>query len=146
MPLAAEVTPRSRALTGLLRLRFAAAEGRTVVREAERTPPLHVQRALYLDPERPGLARVALLNSTAGLFAGDRLTTELHVDEGTAVDVITPQMTRAFAMPSGHAQTCTAATVAGGGYLEYLPEPLLLCRDATVHTALSLNVAAGATA
>jgi urease accessory protein len=140
------VDPASRALTGNLRLRFAPSDGRTVITEAKRTPPLHVQRALYLDPAWPGLARVALLNSTAGLFAGDRLATGLCVDEGAAVEVITPQMARAFAMPSGHAEVSTTISVAHGGYLEYLPEPLLLCRDAAVHTVLSVDIAGGAVA
>ncbi len=131
----------ARALNGRLGLRFARAGGRTVLAAAERIPPLHVQRLLYLDPCRPDLARAILLNTTAGLFAGDRLATSIEIGPDAAVEVTTPAMARAYAMPAGHAETMTRLMVAGGGYLEYVPEPTLVCADAALHTSLEIDAA-----
>lgn len=133
----------ARTLHGRLWLRFARTEGRTVLAAAERTPPLQLQRLLYLDRSHPGLARAVLLNGVAGLFAGDRLETEIEVDTGAAVEVGTPAMSRVFAMPSGHAEAATRLSVAPGGYLEYLPEPVLLCAGAALRASLAIDAAAG---
>ena len=144
--IAAEPPPPARSLVGHLRLRFAADTGRTRLASAERTPPWQLQRLLYLDRARPVLARAMLLNSTAGLFAGDDLTLDLTVEAGAAVEVGSPAMTRAFAMPSGSAHLCQRLTVERDGYLAWLPEPLLLCRDAAIETTLRVSVAAGSLA
>jgi urease accessory protein len=129
----------ARSLSGCLCATFVLRGGRTVLASATRTPPLHLQRVLYLDARRPHLCRAVLLNATAGLFAGDRLTVEIHVGVGAAVEVTTPAMSRAYGMPAGHAATVTRISVADGGYLEYLPEPTLACRDAALHTKLEID-------
>jgi urease accessory protein len=136
--------PDARSLRGRLSLRFADDGRRTVLAHAERSPPWHVQRLLYLDPAWPALAGVALLNQTAGLFAGDRLDLAVTVEGGAAVSLSTPTVTRAYAMPEGDASVTTCLTVSSGGYLEYLPEPTLLCRDAALVQTLALDAEPGA--
>lgn len=135
----------ARSLQGRLSLTFERAGDRTVVRKVERTPPLHVQRPLSLDPERPALAHLALLNSTAGLFAGDSHRLDIRVESAAAVALTTPAMTRIFRTPAGHADIATRAEVATGGYLEYFPEATLLCGGARLHQSTDLSLAAGAT-
>lgn len=134
----------ARSLRGTLSLTFVRDRGRTVVRGMHHTPPLHLQRLLYLDRERPALARATLLNGTAGLFAGDRLCLEIRAGAGAAVELTTPTMTRAFGMRDGHAEVITRLTAAVGSYLEYLPEPVILCRDAALHQRTDLEAEAGA--
>ena len=105
---------------------------RTVVVDAERTPPFHVQRPLYLDPDHPALARIVLLNTTAGLCAGDRLRLDLHVSDGALVEVTSPTMSRVFGMREGYAAAGARIVATGLSYVEYLPEPAVLCADAAL--------------
>jgi urease accessory protein len=142
---ATEAEAGAHALHGDLHLRFAVDEGgRTTLVESRRTPPMHLQRLLYLDARHPALAQAALLNTTAGLFSGDRLDLEVRMEAGAAVALTTPAMTRAYAMPEGHAEVTTHLSVAWGAHLELLPEPLLLCRDADLVQRTVVDVIPGA--
>lgn len=134
----------ARSVQGELHLRFSPGDGRTVMHSLRRTMPWAVQRLLHLDPCRPRLARAVLLNSTAGMFAGDSLALELAVEGGAAVEVTTPAMNRVHAMRSGTARSEVRITVAAGGYLEYLPAPTLLTRDAALDQITRVDVAPGA--
>jgi len=133
----------ARSLRGRLRLSFTGAGHRTALAACERTPPFHVQRPLFLDREHPALAHVALLNTTAGLFAGDRLELRVCLTDRAAVALTTPTMTRAFGMPDGRAEVTTHLTVAAGSYLEFLPEATILCRDAALHQRMALDAEPG---
>lgn len=134
----------ARALQGALRVHFALREDKTRLVEASRTPPLQVQRLLPVDPAAPRLAGALLQNGTAGLFAGDRLRIAIEVEAGAAVAIGTPAMTRAFAMPDGGAEVETRLHVSAGAFLEYLPEPTLLCAGADLCQRLRLEAAPGA--
>jgi len=139
-------TSAARSVQGRLQLRFALERGRTVLACCERTAPFHLQRLLYLEAHYPALARATVLNGTAGLFAGDRLELAVEVGAGAAASLTTPTMTRVFGMREGHARVRTRLTVAAGGYLEYLPEPTLLCRAAALHQRTALDLEPGARA
>jgi urease accessory protein len=136
----------ARAVRGRLALRFSGDGGRTRLVSVELTPPFHLQRLLYLDPSFPTLATAMVLNGTAGLCAGDRLALDVVVARGASVALTTPTMTRAFAMPFGHAATHTRLRVANGAYAELLPEPLLLCGRAAVEQTVDVDVEAGGNA
>ena len=131
----------ARSLQGHLRLCLANDGQRTVLAQAVRTPPFHVQRLLYLDPQHPALAHVTLVNTTAGLFEGDRLALDAHVGAGAAATLTTPTMTRVFGMRDGHAAVAVSLAVAAGGYLEYLPDATILCRAADLRQRLVLDAA-----
>jgi urease accessory protein len=87
-----------------------------------------------------------VLNTTAGVCAGDRLALTIRVEPTAAVELTSPAMTRVHAMPDGHAETTTRIFVEAGAYLEFLPEPLLLCRDAALRQQTELCVASGGVA
>lgn len=139
--LSAETTART--LCGRLAMRFERDAQRTRLAAIEQTPPFHVQRPLYLDAARPGMATVQVLSSVAGLFAGDRLEQEIAVGPGAAVSLSTPAMARAFAMPECHAELTTSVRVSAAGFAELLPAPLLLCAGASVVQRLEANVEPG---
>jgi urease accessory protein len=114
-----------------------------VLRRAERKPPFHLQRLLTLDAARPRLAHATVLNTTAGIFAGDRLRLEVQVAPGAAAAIGTSAAGRAFGMPDGHGEVETRIEVEAGGYLEYLPRPLILCRDTALRQRTVLEVVEG---
>jgi urease accessory protein len=136
----------ARSLHGRMRLRFAQDGSRTSLTSAERSPPFHVQRLLYLDALRPALAHAAVLNTTAGLFAGDRLDLAIEVKAGAAVEIMTPTNTRAYGMEEGFAESRTSIVVEPGGYLEFVPRPTILCRDAALRLRTSVVVGRGGSA
>jgi urease accessory protein len=138
--------PAARTLDGRLVLRFQEGDARTILATAERTPPWHVQRPLFLYRQHPRLATVTLLNTTAGLCAGDRLVLALDVGDGAVVEATSPTVTRTFSMSHGCAETRTSLRVAAGGYLEYLPRGVLLCGGAELRSSTSIAVEPGGAA
>lgn len=66
-----------------------------------------------------------LANTTAGLFAGDRLAADVHLLPGTAARFATPAATCAFAMPQGRAWQKLTFHLGEGAFLDYAPEPLI---------------------
>jgi urease accessory protein len=137
----------ARSLDGRLRLRFARPGDRTLLIDADRSPPFHMQRLLYLDPCRPELAQAAILNTTAGLCAGDRLDLDVEVQSHAAVELTTPTSTRVFSMADGMAdgiaESRTSISVEPGGYLELIPRPVILCCDAALRLRTSATVGRG---
>jgi urease accessory protein len=111
---------------GRLDLRFAlGSSGRTeLVRRAQRFP-LHLTVPLYLDERRPGMAFVYVQNPTGGVFAGDRLETNVVAGHGTSVHLTTTAATKLYRMEEGKAFQRIALEVGRDAYLEYLPEPLI---------------------
>lgn len=136
----------ARALNGRLRLRFGTGASRTLLTSAERIPPWHVQRLMYLHRQYPRLATVSLLNTTAGLCAGDRLILDLEAGRGAAVEATSPTITRTFSMTGGHAETRTTLRIAAGGYLEYLPRGVLLCGGSELRSSMTIDVEPGGAA
>jgi urease accessory protein len=135
--------PGARSLRGNLALRFRAAAAGTMLAEARRTPPFQVQRLLRLDPRRPALVTAIVQNATAGVFAGDLLCLDVTVERGAAVAIATPAATRVYGMPEGSARVDTLLRIEPGGYLEFLPEPLVLCRDACLKQRTTLCLERG---
>ncbi len=133
----------TRSLAGSLALRAVAdGDGMTRLVEIERRPPMQVQRPLYLDAAHPGLATVHLINATAGLFSGDDLGLRIDVCNGARLAVGTPAMTRVYTMPDGGTATSRVdLRVGAGGYLEHLPAPTILCREAALLQEMHIDLA-----
>lgn len=136
----------TRSLAGSLALR-AVADGSGITRivEIERCPPMQVQRPLYLDAAHPGVATVQIINATAGLFAGDDLRLRIDVSSGARLAVSTPAMTRVYTMPRDATATGRVELrVRADAYLEYLPAPTMLCRDAELQEEKRIDIDAEA--
>ena len=117
-------------------------DGRTILADQSFRAPFHLSKP-YWDAE----ARVLLLqvvNPTAGILAGDDLTTRLSVAAGAALLVTTPGASRVFTMRSGEAVAHQDLRVEAGGWLEMIPEPLVTHRDANFRQTTRLELAAGA--
>jgi urease accessory protein len=104
--------------------------------------PYHIGNS-YLDS---GVMQVRIVNTTAGILAGDSLEVDVEAGEGASLCLLTPAATRAYRMGAGSATCRQRFRVASGAWLEHLPEPLHPHRDShyTQHTRLEL--AAGAAA
>ena len=132
------------ALQGHLELRAEArADGRTVLAHQSFRVPYHVGKA-YPDADT-GVLMVQVANPTAGILSGDELRLDVAVGGGAKLVVTTPSASRVYAMKQGRAVCRQRFSVAAGGWLEMLPEPLVPHRDSVYHqhTVLELAETAG---
>lgn len=139
--------PASRAAPadGLLDLTFGVQAGRTRLVASASRAPLMVQRALYLDADLPELATVFPANTTAGIFAGDRLETRVRALAGAQVHLTTPSAAKVFTMPDGEAHQHLDLHVADGALLEYLPDCTIPFAGADYAQTARVTVEPGAT-
>lgn len=105
------------------------ADGRSFIREQSFRAPFHLSKP-YWDGHA---LLVQIVNPTAGIFAGDTLTSRVAVESGARLLLTTPSANRIHAMPAGRATVEQRFTVAAGGWLEVMPElfiPQAQCRYA----------------
>lgn len=113
-----------RSFSGHLILRAAPGAGaRTVLARQSFRAPFHLSKP-YWDVATHTLL-VQVVNPTAGILAGDRLESEIAVHAAAALLVTTPSASRIFRMRSGTAEFRQRFSVAAGGWLEVMPEPLV---------------------
>ena len=129
---------------GLAELELEQRAGRTRLTRVRTRPPLLVQQALYPDAGAPDLAHVLLANPTGGLLEGDRQEISVTVGPGARAHVTTQSATKIHTMTHGQAEQRVALSVGRGGYLEYLPDPLIPFRNAKLVQNTIITVESGA--
>lgn len=134
----------SRVQNGLAELTLEHRADRTRLTHSRTRPPLQVQQALYPDEGLPDLAHVFLANPTGGLLENDRQEIRLSVGAGARAHVTTQSATKIHTMVQGNAEQCVSIDVASGGYLEYLPDPLIPFQDASLLQSVRISVEPGA--
>ena len=129
-------------ISGHLRLKAtAAAGGRTVLSGQSFRAPYHVSKP-YWDADA-GALLVQVVNPTAGILKGDSLESDIAVGRGAALLVTAPSASRVFKMKDGSAECRQRFTVAKGGWLEVLPEPLVPHRGSRYGQATRIEVEPG---
>ncbi len=133
---------------GHLALRAAARpdDGVTALASQSFRAPYHLSKP-YWDADTRTLL-VQVVNPTAGILSGDRLESAVSVEPGAAVLLTAPSASRVFCMraDSPAASALQHFTVAPGGWLEVLPEPLVPHRGSRFHQRTVLDVAPGGSA
>jgi urease accessory protein len=127
---------------GNLQLRAAVrAPGRTMIATQSFRAPFHVSKPYWDADSRVLLTQV--VNPTAGILEGDTLESDIHVEASAALLVTTPSASRVFRMRTGQATCRQQFSVAGDGWLEVMPEPLVLHRGSRYRQSTTIEVAAG---
>ena len=127
-------------LSGHLAMVCAAdAHGRTFIREQSFRAPYHLSKP-YWDEHA---LIVQIVNPTAGVFAGDTLTSRVAVESGARLLLTTPSANRIHAMPSGRASLEQSFSVANGGWLEVMPELFIPQADSRIRQRTTIEVADG---
>ena len=129
---------------GLAELTLELRAGSTRLTRVRTRPPLLVQRALYPDDAAPGMAYVLLANPTGGLLANDRQQISVAVGSGAQAHITTQSATKIYTMEQGQAEQRVTLSVAAGGYLEYLPDPLIPFRGAKLAQDITITLEPGA--
>lgn len=114
---------------------------RTVLAAQSFRAPYHLSKP-YWDAEAQTLL-VQVVNPTAGILAGDALELDIAVGKDAALLVTTPSASRAFKMRDGSAECSQHFSVAKGGWLEVLPEPLVPHRGCRYRQVTRIEVEKG---
>lgn len=101
-------------------------------------------RSSHLRSFRLGPGRLALVPDQAVLLAGDHVTVTVRVAAGTALEVVEPGGTVAYAMRGEQARWDVTVEVEAGGTLHWYGEPFVVAEGADVHRALRVDVGTGA--
>ncbi|MFT3869591.1 MAG: urease accessory protein UreD [Nibricoccus sp.] len=113
--------------------------GRTVLARQSFRAPFHLSK-----PYWDGHALIVqVVNPTAGILEGDRLDSEIAIGSGASVLMTSPSASRVFQMRGGEAECRQQFTVADGGWLEFMPEPLVLHKGSRYRQRTDIAVAAG---
>ena len=129
--------------SGYLRLGAEARlDGRTVLRDQAFRAPFHVSKPYWDNEARTLLVQV--VNPTAGILARDELALDVKVGALAAMTMTTPAATRVFRMPAGQAVSRQNFTVASGGWLEVMPEPLVPHGGSRFRQVTVIDAASGA--
>ena len=127
---------------GHLSLRAAArANNRTALTAQSFRAPYHLSKP-YWDADT-GVLLVQVVNPTAGILSGDQLESDIAVEADAALLVTTPSASRVFKMKEGAAECRQHFSVAAGGWLEVMPEPLVPHRGSRYRQITTVAVDAG---
>ncbi|AHF92497.1 urease accessory protein UreD [Opitutaceae bacterium TAV5] len=120
-----------------LRAELSPVTGRTVLARQSFRAPFHLGKPYH--DTATGTLIAQIVNPTAGILAGDELRSDISVGPGASLLVTTPAATRIFTTPARPADNDRAGAsppprvaecrqrfaVESGGWLEFMPEPLV---------------------
>jgi len=126
--------------SGHLSLRAEARDdGQTFLAQQSFKAPFHLSK-----PYWDGHALIVqMVNPTAGILSGDRLSSEITVGSGAAALITSPSATRIFQMNEGEAESRQHFKVETGGWLEFMPEPLVPHRGSRFSQRTEIDLATG---
>ncbi|WP_088651725.1 urease accessory protein UreD [Marinibacterium profundimaris] len=131
----------------LLDLSFVRRGGETRIDRRRFRWPFVLTGSFVLDGDPPYLRSVILQSSSGAMTGDDRLSQRIVVAEGAAAHVSTQAATVVHrADPGPGSSERIDLQVAGGGYLEFLPDPRILFPGAALTQRLDLTLAPGGAA
>lgn len=106
-------------------------KNRTFLDDAYFTPPVKVAKPFY----KPGddVMYLCILNSSAGLLAGDFYKYNINVGENSKLDIYTQSYTKIHKMGYGCAHQECVMKIEKGGLLRYLPLPTIPFGDSSFY-------------
>lgn len=104
--------------------------------------PSGCMKALF--PNRPDRLEAIIINSSGGLTAGDRLSIDATVGQGSHMALTTQAAERAYRASGGFGQLDTRITVEDRATLHWLPQELILFNGAGLRRSLRIDMAASA--
>ncbi|WP_197671775.1 urease accessory protein UreD [Devriesea agamarum] len=110
---------------GLLELTYEQRGERTELTAHYQKSPLQIMRPLYTDPHRPDLPITMVMSTGGGVVQGDRLRLDVRVGPGASAHLTTQAATKIMKMDHDYATQSAHLRVEDGGYLEYLPDPVI---------------------
>jgi len=117
--------------------------GRTYIGGQYVAYPFHLCRALRTFGDPAGMPTLYIQSCSGGIFEGEQLRCRLRVGTRAQAHVTTAASTIVHTMEHDGASQHVEIEVASGGYLEYLPDPLILFPGASLQSSVSIHAASG---
>ena len=115
---------------GYLRMGFQLDKtGKSILRDLERRAPLIVQQELYFDEEMPEMPCVYILSSGGPNVDGDRYRQDITVKKDAYAWVSTGAATKLAEMRYNYSGLVQNIILEENAYLEFMPEPVIPCRN-----------------
>jgi len=131
---------------GYLRLGFELdKDGKSILRDLDRRHPLIVQQELYFDEEMPEMPCVYILSSGGPNVDGDRYRQDITVKKDAFAWVSTGAATKLAEMRFNYSGLVQNIVLEDNAYLEFMPEPVIPCRNTRFISDTRLCVAETAT-
>ncbi len=126
---------------GELRLSFVMQEKQTSLRESFFRPPLQVMRPIT---DSAGCMGIYILSPTGGIVQGDQYHIDIKLEPHTHALITTIAATKVYKMPDECATQHIHIEVGEGAILEFLPDALILFKDADFHQYVGITLHSGA--
>ena len=131
---------------GYLRMGFELdKQGKSIMRDLERRAPLIVQQELYFDEEMPEMPCVYILSSGGPNVDGDRYRQDITVKKDAYAWVSTGAATKLAQMRYNYSGMVQNIMLEDNAYLEFMPEPVIPCKNTRFISDTRLVVAESAT-
>lgn len=115
-------------------------EGKSILRELNRRAPLIVQQELYFDEELPNLPCVYILSSGGPNVDGDRYSQNFLLKKGAMAFISTGAATKLAEMKRNYSGMRQNIILEADSYLEYLPEPVIPCKNTRYASDTTITV------
>lgn len=128
-------------ITGCISASFAEAEGQTKLSDRTHAYPLKIAKAF---PFEGGQLGVYVMDASPGIMSGDRYELDWRFGEETQVFITNQSYTKvhpAHAHPLSEQKQ--SLTLLRGSYVEYMPEPLMLYKDAALSSTMEVRMEPG---
>lgn len=103
--------------------------GKSYLSKWSRQAPLIVQQELYFDEKMATMPCVYILSSGGPNVDGDRYEIELNIEKDAFAHISTGAATKIAEMRYNHASNHQSITIDENGYLEYIPLPIIPCKN-----------------
>lgn len=131
---------------GYLRMGFELdKDGKSIMRDLERRAPLIVQQELYFDEEMPEMPCVYILSSGGPNIDGDRYRQDITVKKDAYAWVSTGAATKLAQMKYNYSGLVQNIVLEENAYLEFMPEPVIPCKNTRFISDTRLSVHESAT-
>jgi urease accessory protein len=106
------------------------------------TYPFRLSRALRLDPTDAPRTYLYIMNSSPGLLAGDTFQISVRLSDRTALYLTDQSATKVHQMAvDQRARVHYNVEIGSGASLEYVPEPIILYRNASLEQTMRATLA-----
>lgn len=124
---------------GMLELDFEVLGGATRIANHHQRFPLQAFRPIHLNPHEPEMAFVYVM-SHGGTVRGNRYRLDLTCGPGATAHVTTQSAAKIYRMDRNYASQIVHLKAGPESVLEYLPEPVIPCRDSRFCGRIELEV------
>lgn len=114
--------------------------GKSIMRDLDRRAPLIVQQELYFDEELPEMPCVYILSSGGPNVDGDRYCQNFTLRKGAMAFISTGAATKLAEMKRNYSGLEQNIVLEEDAYLEYLPEPIIPCRNTRFISDTSITI------